>query len=139
MVRQIAKLAPLILLSFWLGMVWVNTMAATTTPENPIQSVLVTIGDNAQEDLLGQLKKFADANAFAIRVGHTRPDGKHILVQMWREDIKVIVVNPSEAGTFRISFYQNSAEPVMATSIDTLMTDLRNDIAEIKGVRFSER
>ena len=60
-------------------------------------------------------------------------------MQMWREDLKVIAVNPSEPGAFRISFYENDSEPVKPASIDGLITNLKSTIGKIQGLTFSEQ
>lgn len=117
----------------------VSAMPAKSAPERPIRSVYLAIAEGAQHEFVEQLKRFADANAFAMRLGETHPQGDHILVQMWREDIKVIVVNPFDPREFRVSFYENSAEPVVAESLSSLVDNFRSLVGLVRGATFLER
>ena len=117
----------------------VDVMAARIAPENPLRSVRITIGESSQDEFFERLRDFADDNAFAMIVRVVRPDGKHFLVQMWRNDIKVIGVNPFEPGEFRVGFYQNGPVPPPQFSIDYLIDSLRGAVAKIEGATFSEK
>ena len=103
----------------------------------PIRVVAISVQKSDRDAFFEQLKKFSDKHAFAIRIAPVRPDGEHFIVQMWREDIKGIGVNSIDPAAFEIGFYENSRHPVSAEKLDTLLSDLKNIIGEVKGVSFS--
>jgi hypothetical protein len=107
-------------------------------PEAPIRSVFVVVREGTQPQLVKQLRNFAESNAFAIRVASTTPSERHVLAQMWREDIKVIARNPFDPE-FRISFYRNSVEPVPPEILDVLVDELKRSIAEVEGAVISDK
>jgi hypothetical protein len=115
----------------------VNAVAASDESELPSSTINFSFPDEATDNFIQAVKQFAEENAFAVRVGHTRPDGKHFLIQMWREDLKVIVLNPSDPGRFRVSFYQNSKHAVSKEFVDNLLQRLENDARRVTGIVFS--
>lgn len=121
------------------GMARMDVVGAKVPPELPIRSMHATVAAQDRNEFVSQLRKFADSNAFAMRVGESTPDGQHILVQMWREDLKVLALNPLDPQVFRISFYQNDAEPVWPDLIEALIKDLKSTIGTIEGLSIQER
>jgi len=117
-----------------------NVMAGLSEPERPIGSVVARVDDAAQQTFLDRVKEFAETKAFAIRISQTNPDGKHFLVQMWREDVNIVAVNPFEdAQEFRINFYQTGTQSVPAEVISELVNELRRSLAAIEGVTLLEK
>lgn len=99
----------------------------------------LAIAEGAQRDFLEQLTRFANAKAFAIRIGRARPEEEKILVQMWREDAKMIVVNPFDPREYRISFYENGREPITADAVNSLVDDLKAVVSLVHGATFLPR
>jgi hypothetical protein len=106
-----------------------------------MRTIRIVTSERDVNDLLEQLKKFAEENGFAIRVGHTTPDGKRVLVQMWREDIKIIAVNPFDTGAFRVSFYQTCAcsQQMVPNSVGALFDKLKSAVSAIPGITVSDQ
>jgi hypothetical protein len=132
------------LLSLVFLLVGVGALAAgapaTSRPEPqlPVRSIDVTVGKGAREKFFDRLRTFADAHAFAIRIAPTTPDRENFLVQMWREDIKIVAVTSLRPETFHIGFYRNDTEAAATAAYDVLVTDLRHAVSEIEGSTFSE-
>ena len=117
-------------------------ISPSTPPNNlekvPIRKVWITLAQNQHDQLFEQLRDFAGKNAFAIRISQTDPTGENFLVQMWREDIKVIGVDSSDPGLFKIGFYNTYEEhPVSTRVFDELIFDLRKFILEIPNTTFT--
>jgi hypothetical protein len=121
------------------GATWMRMRAADLSPESPIRSIEVVVPPGKRDKFVEQLRAFADANAFAMRVGNVTPDGKRILVQMWREDIKVIGDNPFEPEAFGISFYRNGTAPVWPWAFDKLVTNLKGQLGDVQGASVSDK
>jgi hypothetical protein len=100
--------------------------------------VKVTMVKEALSAFSEQLHKFADANAFALRIAQSSPDATDILVQMWREDIKGVGVNSSEAGapelTYDIAFYRNCNDDVPEWAFENIVTELHTTLSGVQGV-----
>jgi hypothetical protein len=125
------------------GTVCGNAMAASRVPQSPVRVLVVTIARGALQDFLEQLRSFADADAFALRAGQSSPDPEKILIQMWREDIKVIGVNTSEAGaadiTYSIALYRTCGDDVPEWAFDRVIARLREVLGETEGVTSQEK
>jgi hypothetical protein len=121
------------------GRVRINSSTPPSNREKaPIRIVEVTLAESQHDQLFEQLRRFADKHAFSIRIAPTDPTGENFLVQMWREDIKVIGVDSGDPGLFGIAFYNTYEErPVPSRVFDELVVDLREFIAEIPNTTFT--
>jgi hypothetical protein len=121
-----------------------NLATAKSNSESPIRAVQVTISKVALDQYTSQIRKFADTYSFAIRVSHSSPSPEDILVQMWREDVKIIGVNASDPGarevTFDIALYRSCdcVGPIQKASIDQLIHGLQQTVGQVHGAVFSE-
>jgi hypothetical protein len=98
------------------------------------------VPEDARAGFLEKIRKFADAKAFAIRVAPTRPDGQHFLVQMWREDVNIVAVNPfNDPREFRIGVYQTGTRPVPTAVVDAVLRDLKDAISDISRIDFVDK
>jgi hypothetical protein len=109
--------------------------------EMPIRAVKIVIPKGTQNEYVDQIRRFADLDAFAIRVSHSSPDAEDILVQLWRSDVNMDSVNASDTGaqdiTFEIGIYKSANIQIPSASIDQLVADLQKTVGHIKGARFS--
>lgn len=92
--------------------------------EESLRALSVSIDIDKRDFFFDQLRKFSDKHAFAVRLAPNTPDGKSFIGQMWREDIKLVAVNPFEEDKFRIYFYQNGTSSVDEDVLDALVADL---------------
>jgi|SRR6185436_3754722 len=103
----------------------------------PARKVWVTLAQNQHDQFFEQLRKFADRNAFRIRISQTDPSGENFLVQMWSDDIEIDGVDSSDPGLFKIGFYNaNEDRPVSTQVFDELIVDLKGFIEEIPNIEF---
>jgi hypothetical protein len=111
-----------------------SSIAAPPTPQRPIASVRLNVSDSARDQFIDRLKKFGEADAFAIRVVHTRRDDQHFLVELWRADVNITAINPfDDPKEFGVFIYQTGLDAVSPAQLDALMNDLKG-ISEIPGV-----
>lgn len=115
---------------------------APTPPSNrekaPVRIVEITLEQNQHDQLFEQFQNFAGKHAFAIRISQTDPSGEDFLVQMWRQDIRIIGSDSGDPGLFGIGFYNTYEErPVPSRVFDELITDLEEFIAEIPNTTFT--
>lgn len=96
----------------------------TELAEEPLRALNVSIDIDNREIFFDQLRKFSDKHAFAIRLAPNTPDGKSFIGQMWREDIKIVAVNPFEEDKFIIYFYQNDTPYVGEAVLNMLVSEL---------------
>ncbi|NJN80361.1 MAG: hypothetical protein HC797_07765 [Anaerolineales bacterium] len=148
MLEQRTKIVVLIFLTFVVFTILITAGKTKTdtveTPINnneqlPIRWVRVTFAQNQHDQLFEQLNKFADKHAFAIRIRPTAAPDDRFLVQMWREDIKIIGLDSKDPGLFEIGFYNTYNErPIPIQVFDELIIDLKVFISEIDGVVILE-
>lgn len=110
----------------------------TELAEEPLRAFNVTIDVNQREVFFEQLRIFSDKHAFAIRLVSNTPDGKSFIGQMWREDIKLVTVNPFDEGKYRVYFYQNDTPSVDDAVLNLLFSEL-SILLEGKGFTVDER
>src|SRR6266478_1824288 len=104
------------------GLEEVNSMAAMVDLGGPIGSRVVLVTDSARAKFLEKATSFAEAQGFTVRVAKTRPDGKHFLVEMSRDDIKIVALNPfDDPAEFRVDLYQRGKEVPSQATIDALI------------------
>jgi len=110
------------------------------TDRAPIRGRIVTIAiDEGQtEQLLAQLRSFADKWRYAIRIDPVKPVSENFRVAMWRSDMKVLGAYLVASRTLQIAFTDTeSTRPVPERYFDEEVTDLQGYIAEIPGATFS--
>jgi hypothetical protein len=102
-------------------------------------SIIAIVDEGARGAFLGEMTKFAEKEAFAIRTSQPRQDGKHFLVQLWREDLNMLILNPFDDPTeFNCAIYQTGTEAVPDTGVDELAKHFREEFGQIPGVTFKE-
>jgi hypothetical protein len=110
----------------------------TELAEKPLRALNVTIDVDQREVFFEQLRIFSDKHAFAIRLAPNTPDGKSFIGQMWREDIKLVTVNPFDEGKYRVYFYQNDVPSVDDAVLNLLVSEL-SALLKGKGFTVDER
>lgn len=79
------------------------------------------------------MRRFADQNAFAIRIAPTTPDEKHFLIQLWRSDVKMFGTNPYD-NIYRLRFYQNGTYPLPSPALDQLVAGINAMLRDVEGI-----
>lgn len=111
-----------------------NQMVAKSSSEEPIQKVTFSVDKRARSEFFEQLRKFAERHAFAIRIAPNTPDGESFVIQMWREDLKMVSTNSFEPTSFSIYVYKNSPHTLPPNQPDFLISDLKRSLGEVRGV-----
>lgn len=113
-------------------------IAAGPTEGIPVRVLTVTMTIDSLPTFLDHVRKFADANEFALRIKATAPDPTHILRQLWREDMKGILMGASgfnPAGiSYSIALYRNCNDAVPDWAFDRVVSQLREAFSQIEGV-----
>jgi spermidine/putrescine-binding protein len=106
--------------------------------QQPKKIVVITFNQIHQEKFLAQIRKFAEKWAYAIRIAPTELDRDVFLIQMWREDIKIIAVNNYGPGRYSMAFLDTyPARPVPEKYFEEEVSDLESFIREIPEAEFS--
>ncbi len=56
---------------------------------------------------------------------------------MARSDVSLLVLNPFETETFRLSFYENGKKPVPAATVEQLCERIKQSVGELPGTSVS--
>ena len=96
------------------------------------------LAQGTRDHFFSQVEKYADTYAFAIRIAPNHPDGKRFLIQLWREDMKIIGTNPFDPLEFHIAFYQNGNTPVPYVFTNAIVDKLKHALNEIRGAIISD-
>jgi hypothetical protein len=118
-----------------------STITNSPYEKLPRQLLVVTIEISQQEELFSQLRKFSDKQGFAIRIAPTTPSGKDFIVEMWREDVKIIGLNSFEPGIFNFGFFDTDGTypyPLPVIALNSLVNDFKLFVYEIDDVKISD-
>mgnify|MGYP000167919623 CR=1 FL=1 len=111
----------------------------TAYEKKPRTTINVQIKVAQRELLFGKMQRFAEEQGFAIRIAPTSPSGEDYIVEMWREDIKIIALNSFDPGVFRIGFFDtDSAISTPEWALNSLVSDFKGVIDDIPGVLISD-
>lgn len=123
------------LMSIMLTATLVNGCAADSPQipsELPIASISCHIAKDKFELFSTALRTFADRQEYAIRISFDAPGDKTTLIQMWREDIKIIGTNEFDREQFQISSYATDPRiPLSRRVAESTMDKLRVDLQSI--------
>jgi hypothetical protein len=137
MARQCINAIALTVLVLCAQLAGLDAMAAKSDGESPLRSLTFTVQESQRDRFFDQLRKFADAEAFAVRIAPIAPDGKHFGIQLWRQDVKAIGDNALAIQEFDISFYENGDHPINRDIANELATHLKRVVSEIPGITIS--
>jgi len=140
-----AKLTPFIYLLIGLLLGFLGSKLAiaekatdTSAGKTPIRTVEITIDPSQQDELFEQMQKFAKEWRYAIRIAPLDENSKQFIIEMWRLDMKLVGIYPSDPGELKISFYYtNPAVPVPGMFFDTEIRDMKNFISDIPGATLN--
>lgn len=96
--------------------------------ELPITSVECVVGSGSQGPFVKRIQEFAEANEFAIRIGHPTQNPNSFTIQLWRDDIKMVAVNSFSLEQFEIFLYPLDHEKSDAEMADHLSRSLITSI-----------
>jgi hypothetical protein len=128
-----------LLLGIWIGMaVKTIKLQAEHSAQQPVRRVTITIDPSQREELFVQLREFGDKWGYAIRIAPLDPNNKSFSVAMWRADIKVLGLYPTDPGTLNAGFYNTDRlYPIPDRFFDEEISDLEIMIGEISSAAFS--
>jgi len=142
MKNKCIKYIVLMIFAVGFGIACGKAMAENTDAGMPIKVVNVTIRKEFLNQFVSQTKKFAEDNAFAIRVAHSSPNPNDILLQLWREDVKLIGVNIANTDStnlaFEIGFYRNGDKLISGDSITQLVVDFKKTVGQVQSATFPD-
>lgn len=110
-----------------------------TSQQIPKRRIAVTIKNGQQMELFNQFQKFSDEQGFAIRIAPTTPSGEDFMVQMWRQDVKILVLNSFDPEVFTIYFSDTDrVSPTSEWAYSDLVNDIKSYIIEIPNVIITD-
>lgn len=115
-----------------------ESMTVPSNPELPIKTLRFTVAEQSHAAFVDEVEGFARANGFHTRVGKPTPAERAVTIQMWREDLKVIGVNPFDPSEFRLSFY-SSSEHADSALVERLAENLVDQTTSVAGVALGEK
>ena len=111
-----------------------------TYQKYPRRTIIVKIEKDQQEMLFDKLRSFAEDEGFAIRIAPTTPSGIDFIVQMWREDVKILALNDIEPREFRIGLFDtDSAVSIPEWAVSSIKNKLMTYLKEIPNVMITEK
>jgi len=107
----------------------------------PIKTLRIVIDPVQREELFDQLLKFSDKHAFKYNLTDYGGQGKHFLVYILGDNIKILTVETSDVlDTFSIRFYAPSpgGQAPDKQMVNELVHDLKNFIVSIPNIKITE-
>jgi len=105
--------------------------------EPPIAAVTISFAEGERAAFLERLRELADENSFAIRIASVGSTD-NVFVQMFRDDLHVILANPSDRNAFDVGVYRGKANGSEFSS-KTFLASLERLIEKIPGGKMTDR
>jgi hypothetical protein len=121
------------------NIVLINENTSEVYEKLPRKSFVVILEKNTKEKFFTQLQQFSTEEGFAIRISPTTPNEDSFIIEMWREDIKIIALNSFEAERFNIAFFDTDGlypYPLPNWALDTLVNSFKVSINKIQGIQI---
>lgn len=109
-------------------------MAQAAAPEYSLATVSIKLGEADKTVFFTALKEFSDKYAFAIRIAPSTPDNRRFLIQMWRDDFKIIGTNAVSVDRFNLSVFKNRSREHTPEALADLISAMRDAINRIPGL-----
>jgi hypothetical protein len=97
---------------------------ASAKSRHPVNVIEVAIQRGQRYELLRQINDIADKQRLAIRTDRTEPSGNTLLIQLWRNDLNVVVSNASKPDQFGFALFS------IGLTSESAEKDARNDFIE---------
>lgn len=107
--------------------------------EIPVRKAVIKIQEDQFDLFFDQVRAFADRHGFAVRIAPTAPTGKDFIVELWREDFKILAANPFDKGTFRVSIFNILGREIEESHIDGVVEALKQYTLKVEGAEFTEQ
>ena len=113
------------LLLFFVVGIGTKTLAdkMTDDAELPIKKILIEVKKSQRDVFFDEIKSFAEKHGFAVRIAPTTPSGDDFIVEMRREDFKILGVNTFDPERFQIGLYKDGAQKIPSVYINSLLND----------------
>ena len=99
--------------------------------ELPIRKILIEVKTNQRDVFFYEIKAFSEKHGFAVRVAPTTPSGDDFIIEMRREDFKIIGVNTFDSEKFQLGVYKNEMQEIPATYINSLLDDFDSAMVSV--------
>lgn len=104
-----------------------------------IRKAVVTVSEDKLNPFFDQMRAFAEKYGFAVRIAPTAPTGKDFIVELWREDFKILAANPFDKGSFRVSVFNISGRPIEEKYVDEVLLNFKAYSLNVDGATFLEQ
>lgn len=122
------------LIVFVVAALFTHGMAETPMSQKALWSEKADLTSEKVQTFLDSLKGFGDHERFAIRIARFGANDDHYAVQLWREDVRVLVSNPNGFSTYHVSIFRTSGSPVDDIVLKNLENELTRILADASGV-----
>ncbi|MDZ7923494.1 MAG: hypothetical protein U5M23_05420 [Marinagarivorans sp.] len=140
---KLNKMVYFVLIIFSIAVLSAGAMTMTNKvgvdPDVAIRKAVITVNEEQLDLFFDKMKAFAEEHAFAIRIAPTAPTGKDFVVEMWREDFKILAANPFDKGSFRVSIFNILGGEIEEKYIDRVIDALRVHSLEVENATFLEQ
>lgn len=114
-------------------------MTACYDNRPPLIEFVLTIDTSQRMQVVEHSQDFANKHDLKFDIVYYTPDQKDFLIDMKGDDVEIIVSNPFEPGEFEVGFYNNNCiNPIVASDLDSLASDLKNILDEIPSAIITE-
>jgi hypothetical protein len=106
--------------------------------QDPIAITHVYVELGSRGAFLEKIREFADHNSFALRATPANYQDDQLLIQLWRDDIRIIGTNPFSSTGFSFGFYELREDvKISSMGLQTLRNDFHAIFVDLKGVQIT--
>src|SRR5262245_60289342 len=101
---------------------------------NAVMTIAVKVPQLSRDAFLDQMKAFAEANRFDVRVARIHPVKEQFAIDMWRKDIAVSSENVFDPTDFEVDFYVDPDNGGTGEAVQKIVDDMRQRLVRVPHV-----
>jgi hypothetical protein len=105
----------------------------------PVTTWRVSVTDDGRKRLSEYAEEFADAHGYSVQKRQVRPDSRFVIIQLLGENSNILILNPIDPNSFRISYYLKDKRQEMDKNMSEEIAIFDSGISELEGVVLEKK
>jgi hypothetical protein len=104
----------------------------------PVHGVKLVVPRQSWDEFFVQLKMFAQANGFGVRIARIHPTKEQYTIDMWRKDVAASGENVFAPEDFDIDFYIDPSKGGTPDAVARVVDDMTTSLSKVAGLRVTQ-
>lgn len=109
------------------------------TGRKPEHELIATVLGEERDTYFAQIREFAKANDFKIRVKRFRPGFDIFFVDLWRSDVLLLGSNVFDTSVFQTHFYLDPEKGGTPEVVEAVVKSMMEFISQVPGIKIRQK